>query len=205
MTSAAGQNGARPRRSSPVPTKAETQATNLLVGAESLSILIRGPCAKIAKISGSKGEPTQNGAIGLGHQPTQVVAGDRGGGGEQAASPDEVYGLIVDRGEAAGTAAVVLSRRLWQPREEVSITIWVVFSVLECVVKRGEVLEPPLDSRVMVPNFFDIFQSLVDRENAKLRASEVASKALEIAHRMLLASKSSGVQCLPESRVAPLT
>ena len=74
-------------------------------------------CAKIAKISGGKGEPTRDGAIGVGHQPTQANAGDRRGGGEQAASPDQVCGLIVDRGEAARTAAVVLSRRLWQPRE----------------------------------------------------------------------------------------
>ena len=87
-------------------------------------------CAKIAKISGGKGEPTQDGATGVGHQPTQANAGDRCGGGEQVASPDEVYGLIVDRNEAARTAAVVLSRRLWQPREEVSVTICVSFPVL---------------------------------------------------------------------------
>ena len=66
-------------------------------------------CAKIAKISGGKGELTQDGAIGVGHQPTQANAGGRCGGGEQAAGPAEVYGLIVDRGEAARTAAVVLS------------------------------------------------------------------------------------------------
>ena len=58
-------------------------------------------CAKIAKISGGKREPTQDGAIGLGHHPTQANAGDRCGGGEQAASPDEVYGPIIDSGEAA--------------------------------------------------------------------------------------------------------
>ena len=87
-------------------------------------------CAKIAKISGGKGEPTQGGAIGLRHQPTQTNAGDRCGGGEQAATPDEVYGLVVGRGEAARTAAVVLSRRLWQPREVVSITIRAFFSVI---------------------------------------------------------------------------
>ena len=64
--------------------------------------------------------------------PTQANAGDRCGGGEQAAS-------LVDRGEAARTAAVVLSRRLWQPREEVGITLCASFSVLYewCVAKRG--------------------------------------------------------------------
>ena len=63
-----------------------------------------------AKISEGKGEPTQDGAVGLGHQPTQANAGDQCGGGEQAASPDEVYGLIVDRGEVGKTTAVVLTQ-----------------------------------------------------------------------------------------------
>ena len=85
---------------------------------------------KIAKISGGKREPTQDGAIGSEHQLNQANVGHRCGRGEQAASPDEVYGLIVDRGEAARTAAVVLSRRLWQPREEGSITICASFPVL---------------------------------------------------------------------------
>ena len=57
-------------------------------------------CVKIAQFSGGKREPTQDGAIGLGLQPTQANAEDQCGGGEQAASPDDVYGLIVDRGEA---------------------------------------------------------------------------------------------------------
>ena len=39
VASAAGLNGARPRRSSPVPTKAETQAMGLPVRAEMSSIL----------------------------------------------------------------------------------------------------------------------------------------------------------------------
>ena len=87
-------------------------------------------CANIAKISGGKGEPTQDGTIGLRHQPSRTNAGDRCGERELAESPDEVYGLIVDRGDAARTTAVVFSRRLWQPREEVSITIFTSFSVL---------------------------------------------------------------------------
>ena len=135
-------------------------------------------CAKIAKISGGNGEPTQDGAIGWEHQPTQANAGDRCGWGEQAASPDEVYLPTVDGDEAARTTAVVLSRRLWHPPMEVSITICASLSVLECVVERGEVLELPLDSRVVVPNFSDIFHSLVMRENAKLCTPTVASKVL---------------------------
>ena len=80
VTSVAGQNGARPRRSSPVPTKAETRATNLTMGAEKAVNPHTWPvCPKIAKISGGKGEPTQDSAIGLGHQPTLANAGDRWG------------------------------------------------------------------------------------------------------------------------------
>ena len=73
----------------------------------------------------------------------------------------------------------MLCRRLWQPREEVSITICAFFSALQCVVKRDEVLEPPLDSRVVVSDVSDIFLSLVVRKNAKLRAPKVAAKALD--------------------------
>ena len=40
-------------------------------------------------------------------------------------------------------------------------------------------LEPLLDSRVVVPEFFDFFQSLGMRENAKFRTPKVASKALD--------------------------
>ena len=39
-------------------------------------------CTKIAKNSGGQGESTEEGAIGLEHQPTQANAGDRRGGGE---------------------------------------------------------------------------------------------------------------------------
>ena len=35
----------------------------------------RAVCAKIAKFSGGEGEPTQDGAIEWGHQPTQTNAG----------------------------------------------------------------------------------------------------------------------------------
>ena len=84
-------------------------------------------CAQIPKISEGNGESTQDGAIGLGHQPTNVNAGDRCGGGERAASPREAYGFIVDRDEAARTAAAVLSRRLCQPGGGVSITICLPF------------------------------------------------------------------------------
>ena len=47
-----------------------------------LWLLVQPPgvlVTKIAKISGVNGEPIQDGAIGLGHQPTQTNAGDRRG------------------------------------------------------------------------------------------------------------------------------
>ena len=85
----------------------------------------------------------------------------------------------VDRGDVARTAAVVMSRWLWPPREEISITICASLPVLERVVKRGEVLEPPLDSRVAVPDFSDILQGLVIQDNAKLHAPRVSLRALD--------------------------
>ena len=125
MASTADQNDVRSRRSSPVQKTGDESPG----GRKKFSNPHTWPVsAKIAKTSGGKGEPTQDGTIGLGHQPTQANAGDRCGGGVQAASPDDLYGISVDRGEAARTAAVVLSRRLWQPREEFSITNCASFS-----------------------------------------------------------------------------
>ena len=44
------------------------------------------------------------------------------------------------------------------------------FAVLECVVERGEELEPSLDSGVVVPHFAYAFQSFVIGEYAELGA-----------------------------------
>ena len=77
-------------------------------------------CAKIADIRGGQGESTGNGVFGQGHQPTQATAGSQCGGGEQAASPDEAYGVIVYRGEGARIAAVVLRRAGCGSRERES-------------------------------------------------------------------------------------
>lgn len=67
-------------------------------------------------------------------------------------------------------AAVVLCHRLWQTAGEISITVGATCSVLECVIERGEILEPPLDSCDAVPNFSDIFLILVIRKKTELRA-----------------------------------
>ena len=48
-----------------------------------------------------------------------------------------------------------------------------------CVVERGEELEPPLDSGIMVPHFACAFQRLVVGEYAEFGTPKVASEALE--------------------------
>lgn len=68
--------------------------------------------------------------------------------------------------------------RLWQTGKEIDNTIGASRSVLECVTERGEILEPPLDPRVVNPKFAVIFQKLVTRKNVKVRAPNVASKML---------------------------
>ena len=59
------------------------------------------------------------------------------------------------------------------------VGIGAAFSVLEGVVERGEKLEPRLDSRIVVSHFADAFECLVIREEAKLRAPEVAAKTFD--------------------------
>ena len=69
---------------------------------------------------------------------------------------------------------------LWKTTgQEIGISVGAALAVLECVVERGEKLEPPLDARVVVPHFADALERLVLREDAKLRASKVASKAFD--------------------------
>ena len=76
VTWAAGQDGARPRRSSPVPTKEETRPTNLPVGAERSSILIRGPCApKSRKSVEVRGSPPKTVLSGWGTNPPKPMPG----------------------------------------------------------------------------------------------------------------------------------
>ena len=69
--------------------------------------------------------------------------------------------------------------RLWQTGQEIGISVGAALAVLEGVVERGEKLEPPLDSRIVVAHFADAFERLVIGKYAKLRAPEVASKAFD--------------------------
>ena len=77
VASAAGQNGARTRRSSPAPTKAETPLpTDLPVGAERSSILIRVPCAQKSRKSVElRGSPPKTSLSGGGTSPLKPMPG----------------------------------------------------------------------------------------------------------------------------------
>ena len=69
--------------------------------------------------------------------------------------------------------------RFWQARQEASVAVRASFVVLECVVERGEQLEPSLDSGVLVPHFAYAFQGLVVGEYAELSATKIDPKEFE--------------------------
>ena len=60
------------------------------------------------------------------------------------------------------------------------VGIGAAFSVLEGVVERGEKLEPPMDSRIVISYFDNAFERPAIREDAKFLAPEVASKEFDI-------------------------
>ena len=64
--------------------------------------------------------------------------------------------------------------------QEVFVAVRAAFAVPECVVERGEELEPPLDQCIVVPHFAYVFQCLVIGEYAQFRSPKVASDAFEI-------------------------
>ena len=69
------------------------------------------------------------------------------------AGPDEKNSVIIHGGEAARPTAVVFRGSLWKTTgQEIGISVGAALAVLECVVERGEKLEPPLDARVVVPH-----------------------------------------------------
>ena len=136
-------------------------------------------CAKIAKIRRGKREPTQNIALGVGYQPTEANTGDRRGTGAKPAGPDEEDTAIFHWGEVARSSAVVFRGRLWHTGQEIGTSVGAALAVFEGVVERGEKLEPLLDSRIVTSQFNDAFESLVIREDSKLRAPEVTSKAFD--------------------------
>ena len=71
----------------------------------------------------------------------------------QPISPDEIYATILNRGETRRTISVMFRGRLRQARQKVGVAVRAFFGVLECVVKRGEELEPSLDAGVVAPHF----------------------------------------------------
>ena len=126
--------------------------------------------AKIAKIRRGERQPTQNSARGVGYQPTQTNTRDWRGPGAKSAGPDEEDTAIIHGDEVARSSAVVFRRRLWQTGQKIGISVGATLAVLEGVVERCEQLEPPLDSRIVIPHFANAFERLVIREDAKLRA-----------------------------------
>ena len=100
---------------------------------------------------------------------TQTNTGDRRGTGAKPVGPDEEDTAIVHWDEAARSSAVVFRCGLWQTGQESGISVDASLAVPEGVVERGENLEPPLDSRIVISYFANAFKRLVIPEDAKLR------------------------------------
>ena len=73
--------------------------------------------------------------------------------------------------EAVRSSAVVFRGRLWQTGQEIGISVGAALTVFERVVERSEKLEPPLDSRIVIPHFANAFDRLVIREDGKTSCS----------------------------------
>ena len=106
-------------------------------------------------------------------------------------SPQALYEVdttVPNGGEACRPTAVMSRSRLWQTGQEVCVAVRAAFAILECVVERGEELEPPLDSFIMFRHFAYAFQCLVVGEYAEFGSPKVTSEVFE--QTMLPASKS---------------
>ena len=84
-------------------------------------------------------------------------------------APDEDT-AVFHEDEAARSSSVVFRVRLWQTGQKISISVCAALALLKGVVERCEKLEPPLDSRIVIPHFANAFERLVIREGANLRA-----------------------------------
>ena len=115
----------------------------------------------------------------MGYQPTQTKTGDWRRTGAKPAGPDEEDTAIVYGDEAVSPSVVVFRGRLFQTGHEIAISDGIALAVLEDVVKRGEKLEPPLDSRNVISHFAYAFERLELRENAKACAPELTSKVVD--------------------------
>ena len=99
--------------------------------------------------------------------------------GAKPARPDEEDNAIFHGGEPARSTAIVFRGRLWQTGQEIGISVGAALAVLEGVVGRGEKFESPLESRIVVSHFADAFERRATRNDANLRAPEVASKVFD--------------------------
>ena len=106
----------------------------------------------------------------MGYHPTQTNTGDWRGPGAKPAGPDEEDTTIFHGDEAVRSSAVVFRGRFWQTGQKIGISVGAALAVLEGVVERCEKLEPPQDSSVVIPHFANVFERLVIRADAKLRA-----------------------------------
>ena len=86
---------------------------------------------------------------------------------------------ILNGGEARRPTVVMFRSRLWQAGQEVCVSVRASFAVLDCVVERGEELEPPLDLCITVPHFAYAFQCLVVGEYSECGSPKLTSEAFE--------------------------
>ena len=109
-------------------------------------------CVKIEKIRRGEREPTENSALGVGYQPTQTNTGDWRGPGAKPACPDEEDTAVFHGDEAARSSAAVFCGSPWQTGQKIGILVGAALAVLDGIVEGCEKLEPPLDSRLVIPH-----------------------------------------------------
>ena len=140
---------------------------NLPGGTERSSILIRALCVRKLQTSGEvKGSKTA-----LSVRVTSPPKPTLGFGEERVESPQARMKKMPP--SSTGVRLLdplrwVFRGRLWQAGEKISIAVGAALAVLESVVERGEELEPPMDSRVVVPYLGDALQYFVVQKYAKL-------------------------------------
>ena len=98
--------------------------------------------AKIARIRRGEREPTQNSALGAGHQPTQANTGGRRGTSAKPAGLDEEDTVIIHGGEAARCTAVVFRGRFWQTGQVIGISVGAALAVLDGILDFSTSMEP---------------------------------------------------------------
>ena len=121
-------------------------------------------------------------------------------------APYEVHASILNRGETRRTNVVMFRGRLRQARQELGVAVRASFAVLECVVKRGEKLEPSLDSGLVVPYFaLPMLSSVLWSEKIQTLVPQKYRGGVLRAQTMPPAFKSRDVQCRSESNLARWT